>query len=741
MADENHERITILLQARDRDFARAMDRNNKLIARMSRDASRNTDTMSRRIDSNLSKVSASVMNFGKAFAGGLVGGVVAAAFSSFSTNIAGVIRGIAQVGDEAKRSGLGIEAFQEWKFVAEQNRIGVDQLVDGFKELNLRADEFIATGAGPAAEAFARLGLTGAALGEKLKDPSELMLEIVDRLEEMDKAAQIRIADEVFGGTAGERFVELLEQGDEGLRQTIARAYEVGAVMDREMIEKADELTRKYDEAKNRLNALWQVAVVEGVSAGQKVGEAWSWLNQPRADALGGIIDAFSAVADDVADGLTDADPFREFGPKLRDDAQAAANELMILVDALDAVGDVDSADALDQIIDRLQAVVDKVVAGADVTPELADELTAAATEANAVFENIDAIDGVSMEGAKSAIGGLIGVLSSAVTTARELAAAMPGPVNLGQTTGKGLTQDGIVLPGTPSAPWTSPRPAPAPQNVDFDPSGNNWGKGSKGGKSREDDFQRSLERTAQQIAALEAEAAAFIAVAAAGEEYAWSVDFARKKAELMVAAQQAGKEITPELAAEIDNLARAYADAGQAADQAADDFEKVRENAEHGAEAIGDIFTSVLTGAKSAREAVADLLMEIAKAEARKGFLMLAGAGGPLGSFFSGLGDILGGGRAGGGGVSAGVPYRVNENTPNSEIFVPSRSGAVLNVAQAKDALSGGGGVVELIVRQEPGVVAEIARNEANAAVSMGMNQVRREVPALVRNDQRRNG
>ncbi len=42
---------------------------------------------------------------------------------------------------------------------------------------------------------------------------------------------------------------------------------------------------------------------------------------------------------------------------------------------------------------------------------------------------------------------------------------------------------------------------------------------------------------------------------------------------------------------------------------------------------------------------------------------------------------------RASGGPVRMGFPYLVNENTPRSEIFVPSRSGGILNVGQAQAA------------------------------------------------------
>ena len=94
----------------------------------------------------------------------------------------------------AKRAGVDVKSFQELSHVADQNRISVDALTDGMKELNLRADEFIVTGKGSAAEAFARLGFNASELKKKLADPSALLVEIIARLEKLDKAAQIRIS-------------------------------------------------------------------------------------------------------------------------------------------------------------------------------------------------------------------------------------------------------------------------------------------------------------------------------------------------------------------------------------------------------------------------------------------------------------------------------------------------------------------------------------------------------------------
>ena len=229
-----------------------------------------TKTMVARVDRQLAGLA-------KTFAGGLLTGAAAAGITGLISQVGDIAKGVASIGDEAKRAGVSMKAFQEWKFVAEQNRIGVDALTDGLKELNLRADEFVVTGKGSAAEAFQRLGYGAEDLKKKLEDPSALLLEIIGRLGKMEKAAQIRIADELFGGTAGERFVELLGQGEEGIRATIDRAHELGAVMDDELIKKAAELDKRFNEISMTVGFALKSAIVSA------------------ADSLSEFIDSFNA--------------------------------------------------------------------------------------------------------------------------------------------------------------------------------------------------------------------------------------------------------------------------------------------------------------------------------------------------------------------------------------------------------------------------------------------------------------
>ena len=202
-------------------------------------------------------------------AGGFIGGLVGAGIEGMIGQFREVARSVAEIGDQAKLAGIDVKAFQELRYVADQNRIGVDALADGIKELNLRADEFILSGgkSGSAAEAFQRLGFSATDLKEKLKDPSALFSEIIGKLQQFDKAAQIRISDELFGGSAGERFVQLIEQGEAGIRATVQEARDLGLVMDSELIERAAEIDRRFNAIANTVGTALKSAIVSAADS------------------------------------------------------------------------------------------------------------------------------------------------------------------------------------------------------------------------------------------------------------------------------------------------------------------------------------------------------------------------------------------------------------------------------------------------------------------------------------------
>lgn len=267
------ERLVVLLEARIKDFeknmAKASGTAGKTYGGMRRDSKTATERMEQdmvrstgRINRALASTSTKIGTFGKSLIAGFAGGLVAGGIAGITSRIGQLASAVASVGDEAKRAGVNVEAFQELGHVARQNRIGIDSLTDGLKELNLRADEWIVTGGGAAAEAFERLGYTADDLKQKLKDPSALFTEIIGKLGQLDKAAQIRIADEIFGGTGGEKFVQLIEQGEAGIQRTIQEARNLGLVMDQELIDKAGDLSRAFEDVSTTVSTRLQQAIV-----------------------------------------------------------------------------------------------------------------------------------------------------------------------------------------------------------------------------------------------------------------------------------------------------------------------------------------------------------------------------------------------------------------------------------------------------------------------------------------------
>jgi len=749
MADE--ERLIVALEAKVSDFEKRMRKAEQTGTRSYMGLRRGSNSATRAMEMDMNRATTSINRalattssrigtFGKTMAAGLAGGLVAGAVAGLTGSLSDVVKGIAAVGDEARRSGLSAQTFQEWKFVAEQNRIGVDALVDGFKELNLRADEFVVTGKGPAAEAFQRIGYSARDLKRGLEDPSELMLEIIKRMEDLDRAAQIRVADEIFGGTAGERFVELLAQGERGLRRTIDRAHEVGAVMDDEMIEKAADLDRRFGEIAEKVGRIGKGLAVgiadtlaEMTDFTTALEDIFSTPERARAILGDGVADLLAednAALEEHADALTGIDAgYREMARS----AELTAGDIERAVVNLRALGEHEIADELLAAVGAMRDLARQMDDGTISADEFDTRLGDVAMSAQTALDRLNDVDRVEFSGVIGAVGGLVRALGAAIERAVTLRDTLPsdpeGRPHTGPTSRRG-TRAGRQYTSR-MAPTTSIRPQLPSVDASFGvPDPKTGGGGRGGGSSRGDEYQREVEGIRQKTAALEAEAAALVAVATSGKSYGDAVEYARKRAELLVAAQEAGREITPELRAEIDQLAAGYVMAGENADTAADRLEHLEEAAENAAERMTDIFTGILDGSKSAKEAIGDLIKEFARMQMQKGFASLIGVTGGGGGI---LGRIFGF-RAGGGPVIGGAPYMVNENTPNSEIFVPSRSGAVLNVPQAQAALrqaatpAASGGTVELILHAADGVTIEEVQNTAGAMIRQAAEPLKRE-------------
>jgi hypothetical protein len=166
------------------------------------------------------------------------------------------------------------------------------------------------------------------------------------------------------------------------------------------------------------------------------------------------------------------------------------------------------------------------------------------------------------------------------------------------------------------------------------------------------------------------------------------AVEKAKIVKELELAARKAGIELTPEVVANIQKEAEAYAAAKKALDEKKASMEAVKELQNFIGSGIASFFSDIVSGGKNASDAMMNLTKKLADAALQAALLgqgPLAkifgmagsggGVGGVLGMIFGSIG--FGGMRAAGGPVSSGRAYVVGEKRP--ELFIPTSSGRIV--------------------------------------------------------------
>lgn len=237
------------------DVRVAISGDNKGLKKALKDSDRLVGNFAKKGGGALKGFAAQIGGLGRAF--GLINPALAgvAGVGGIGFLIKSSIDAAVEIENLARTAGIGVEQFQELQFAASQTGINVDGLTDGIKELNLRADEFAVTAKGSSAEAFERIGMSPAEVNERLGKPVEFMDEILERVAKLDRASQIRIFDELFGGTAGEQFTRIFDGSITSLRAFRKEARDLGLVLSKETLAGA----RAADRELSKLGQVLQV--------------------------------------------------------------------------------------------------------------------------------------------------------------------------------------------------------------------------------------------------------------------------------------------------------------------------------------------------------------------------------------------------------------------------------------------------------------------------------------------------
>ncbi|WP_297775603.1 hypothetical protein [uncultured Roseovarius sp.] len=727
----DEERLIVALEARIREFEKNMikaeRRGTKSYNSLHRGSKVATTAMerdmigsTRRINQALASTSTRIGLVGKAFAAT----AIAAGMTAITRGSAQAVRSLADLDRQASRAGLSITAFQELKFVGEQNRIEVDAMIDGLKELQLRADEFVITGKGPAADAFRRLGYSASELQRRLKDPQELFIDLIGRMEDLDQAAQIRVADEVFGGTAGERFVELLGEGEYGIRQLQARANELGVVIDEGAVERAAELDRKFAEIQQRVAALSKTVVVNLAGAIEDaltvdVDEIFG--SSERAIAMMGeanyrAMKEAATVTEEQKDNVEDlVETYEELYRAIN---SATGPNGIRLMD----VADIDAAHELAAILQQIDTEMRTFQRGESSAGEFEGAVADLVDEAESLLGELSDVDAQRFGNVVAAIGGIAEALRAAAKGAADLRANLPEgdtetSIQYGPQGGRPKNR-----PRNPNAPTTSLRP----QLPSVDASFGSPNRSDSGGGRRDiNDYQRDLEQTREAIAQLEQEALALTSVADAGFRYGSAVDYARKKAELLYEAQRAGVELTPEMIGQIEQLATEYVAAADGVDAVRARVEAAQDVQEEFRDSIASTFRDFITGAADAKEAVGQLinrLSDMALEAALSGLFDDLGSGSG-GGWLGKIGGWLGfsnGGYTGPGAKNepAGVVHKGEYVVRADQVRKPGMLSALEAINRGLPGFASGG-LVSAAPQSETGAEVIMERNENERLIS----------------------
>ncbi|TAY66488.1 tape measure protein [Rhizobium leguminosarum] len=188
-------------------------------------------------------------------------------------------------------------------------------------------------------------------------------------------------------------------------------------------------------------------------------------------------------------------------------------------------------------------------------------------------------------------------------------------------------------------------------------------GRRAGGGGGSSDSFARERQELQSRTQAVQSATAAQAALNPLIDDYGAALATAQAKQQLMNAAQQQNKTVTPEMAAQIDAAAQAYGRATAAAEQLQEQQDNVRRSAEEALGTARDVTQGLITdlaSGKSGAEALSNALAKIGDAILNnlldkvfdlKNFTGTGSAGGGL---FGAIGSFLGfsgGGYTGDGG------------------------------------------------------------------------------------------
>ena len=163
-----------------------------------------------------------------------IGTALVAAGGAMAMAMRGVINDADEMSKMAQKIGVPIEELSRLRYAAELSDISLEALEKSLRRLSAGMLDAAEGGAGPAASAFAALGIQVRDASGQIRSSTSVIEDLAARFARMpDGVEKTALAMRIFG-KSGADMIPLLNSGADGLREMYEEAEELGIVLDRE---------------------------------------------------------------------------------------------------------------------------------------------------------------------------------------------------------------------------------------------------------------------------------------------------------------------------------------------------------------------------------------------------------------------------------------------------------------------------------------------------------------------------
>ncbi len=714
--------LIINLEARTAQLERGLKRANDAQRRAAQQMERRARQSAERMEAAYARVPEGIAasfnrlrSLALPFAGGLLGGVIGGlGLERLTSTVRARLAEISEtIGKAADRASIGIEALQGLHHGFGLSGVATNELNQSLERFAQRVGE-AANGGGALNAVLDRYRISIRNTNGEMRSQMELLRDLADLIRRAPSDQERSAIAQAAFGNAGRAMVLALREGGAGLDAMIERAREGGFVIEESLVRRAEELDDRFADLSNtiktfgmRLAVTLADAVVELADFRARLDEIFGSEAEGRAIIGDEVYDALARNRDMVEEQAEVLARLNAQYASLGEEARSTANALLGVVPQIGAWGYSEQAAGIASVADQMRQLADDFGAGRISAEDFTARMGDLEQAASAAFAQLEAGDRVEFGGVIAqltrlggAISGIIG-LASTMTTALERAAGIsPGQQaqralqqrheaeaeslrnyealraandqftaserarNAASTEQLRLEREieavrrraaeaGATLTAQQAEEAAHAALAAADARAAADRAGR-----SAGGGAALDNFAREVQAIRDRTMALETEATVLASLTLTQRRHGEATAFAQAKTELLVAAQRAGHAITPELEAEIERLADAYARLAERAGEARNNLNRVQQEAQRGGEALSDLFMAGLDGADALKSALLDLARTILRNQLLRLFMMVPGVG-TLGSML--IKPYAEGGYTGDGGKyePAGVVHR----------------------------------------------------------------------------------